>query len=236
MASTYRPVDALDYVKAMCSFTNIDTPFAREHILDDVNKYMWMYAPWRWTIGSFPLVTLVASTTDYTVSVPADFLYLIYSYITDGTNPDRILKIEPSLPTTVGIVGQPTKVCIVPATPLTTLRVSPKPGTSLPTTQVITSLYKITAPAISHETMYTAGVQIFDDEWFWVYQEGCLWKAYLYAHDFNKAGGVITDGNGKQQYTGQYGSFIAALEMMASREKIPTFDDRNTLDPPSIKR
>lgn len=232
MAANFRPVDALLYVKAMCSFTNIDNESTRERLLDDVNKFMWMYAPWRWTIGSFPVVTLLAATTDYTVTLPADFLYLIYSYMTDGANPDRVLKIEPALPTIVGVVGQPSRVAI---SGTTTLRVSPKPGTTIPNATSIISLYKITAPSITSQTMYTQGVQIFDDEWFWVYQEGCLWKAYLYAHDFNKAGGVITDGAGKKQYTGQYGSFIAALELMTEREKIPTFDDRNVIDPPSIK-
>lgn len=216
MASTFKPQQAFDYAKTYIK----DMPLERlgPAVLDDVHKIMWMAAPWRWTLGSFPVVTVVTDTQDYSVSVPADFLYLVDAYETDGVKPTRPLKIEPTLPTTVTLVGQVGRVALNG----TTFRLSPKPGTQPSSAPKIISMYKKTAPNITASNQATAGVQIFDDEWFWVFREGVLWKAYQFADD-SRAGSVQVASNGQIQYTGQRATFEAALTFMKANEKLPEF-------------
>lgn len=212
MASTLKVYQAFEYAKEAIKSMPLERVNAR--LLDDIHKIMWMAAPWRWTLGSMPVVTVATNTQDYTVSVPGDYLFLQSAYETDSSGNTRDLAIVPSLPATVTLVGQPSKVALTG----TTVRLSPKPGTQLSSAPSIISLYKKVAPTITSTNMYTGGTQIFDDEWFWVFQEGVLWKAYLYGDDA-RAGGVTFNG-GQVQYTGQRASFEAALAFMKANEKL----------------
>lgn len=215
MASTFKPQQAFEYAKQFIKDMPLDRVAPR--LADDVHKIMWMAAPWRWTLGSMPVVTLTSSTQDYSVVVPGDLLFLAEAYETDGVTAPRKLIIEPTLPTTVTLVGQPSRLALMAGS---LYRLSPKPGTQPSTAPSIISLYKKVAPTITASTMSTAGVQIFDDEWFWVFQEGFLWKAYLYADDA-RAGGVTTNSRGEVQYTGQRAAFESALIFMKANEKLP---------------
>lgn len=212
MASTLKPQDAFGPAKHFISDMNLEIVGPR--ILDDINKYMWMAAPWRWTVGSMPLATLVANQQDYPSTIPADFLYLLQSYITDGAI-TRDLRVEPTLPSAGLIQGQPSRVAIVGAN----YRLSPVPGSQPTVAPRIVSLYKKTAPTITAQNISTAGVQIFDDEWFWVFQEGVLWKAYLYGND--SRAGSIEAAKGQITFTGQRGVFEAAMQFMMANEKLP---------------
>lgn len=216
MSSTHKPQEAIAYAKSFIKAMPIE-PVAPQ-ILDDVNQIMWTAAPWRWTLGSMPAVTLVSSTQDYTVSVPADFLYLTEAYLTDGSGSLRDLRVEPTLPTAVTNTGQVSRVALVG----TTLRTSPKPGTQPSSAPQIISLYKKKAPIITANNMSTAGVHLFDDEWFWVFKEGVLWKAYQWADD-GRAGGVTIAANGQAQFSGQRANFESALAFMKQNEKLPNF-------------
>lgn len=213
MASTLRPQDAFDVARHFIKDMTLEKVSPR--VLDDVNKYMWMAAPWRWTVGSMPLATLLNATQDYTIVLPTDFLYLLNAYTTDGTA-TRELRVEPALPSAVTLNGQPSRVAIVGSA----YRVSPVPGAQPTVAPKIVSLYKKMAPTITPANMATAGVQVFDDEWFWVFQEGVLWKSYLYAED-SRAGNVEAGPKGQITYTGQRGVFEAALQFMMANEKLP---------------
>lgn len=71
--------------------------------------------------------------------------------------------------------------------------------------------------------MYTAGVQVFDDEWFPVYVQGALYHAYLFADDA-RAGSAVVSPNGVQ-YSGQLGVYRSFLNEMALREKLPSYPE-----------
>lgn len=218
MASTLKPSDAFDFAKIYVKNTKLDDVKVR--ILDDVNKIMWMAAPWRWTLGSLATFNLAATTQDYTVVDPGNFLFLHSAYVHDGNLVPRELIVEPSLPATVKYVGQPNRITIAGASGGNlTVRVSPvAPSFSGNLVNTVISLYKKQAPSITAINAGSAGAQVFDDEWFWVYQEGVLWKSYLYADD-DRAGN-ITYADGKVQYTGQRASFEAGLQMMRESEKL----------------
>ena len=232
MASTYRPWDSLLYCKRFIKNMPLDRdigPIA----LDDINKIMWMAAPWRWTLGGITPINLVAGTSDYTFSPPNDFLYLYeaFSIDTSAVQTPRDLYIEPRIVASGKTIGQQTRIAVITGSP-TKLRLTPVP-TATPggVTLQVQGLYKKIAPVITATNMYTAGTQVFDDEWFWVYNEGVLWKAYQYSDDARA--GTITFGNdGKYQFTGQRAAFEAALSQMKDREPLPGDPQRI---PPDVK-
>lgn len=230
MASTYTPADAFTFAKNMVKDMPLEEVQTR--ILDDVSKIMWMAAPWRWTLGVLPDVTLANNTQSYSIVLPSDYLYTSNAYSVDssGTVP-RDLMVVPRLNTTVGFSGQPTTVAITGTAGTTgAMDVSPVPGT-LGTTTKIYSLYKKTSPEITAASAYTPGVLVFDDEWFWVYEMGVLWMSYMYADD-QRAGTAQADG-AKWSYTGYRAMFESGLIQMAEREKLPLMNTwRN---PPDIK-
>lgn len=192
-------------------------------ILNQISTMMWMAAPWRWSIGSLPVITLASDTQDYNIALPSDFLYATDAYLADGDNQFDTLLVEPALPTTVTMVGRPKRISISGTAGGTgTLRVAAKPGT-LNTPPSIISMYKKTAPVLTAETLHTAGVLLFDDEWAWVFEEGVLWQAYQWGDD-SRAGTVTVDNQGRVQYNGQRGCFEAALVEMRRREKLPEPD------------
>lgn len=207
------PSDAFDFAKIYVKNSRLDDVKVR--ILDDVNKYMWMAAPWRWTIGSMPDIVLAANTQDYPISKPADFLFLQEAYVIDGSTAPRPLIVEATLPTLTRYVGQPSRVAVVGST----VRISPVPGSFTGNlTNHVVSEYKIVAPDITSGNAGTPGAQVFPDSWFWVYQAGVLWRSYLYADD-DRAGNV-TFAEGKVQYTGLRADFEAGLQTMRQTEKI----------------
>lgn len=217
MSSTLTPSAAFDFAKTYVKNTKLDDVKVR--ILDDVNKYMWMAAPWRWTIGSLPSFNLVANTQNYTVVSPGDVLYPYSAYVSDGQLVPRSLIIEPALPTTSKLVGQPNRISMIENDANVGLRVVPVPSSfSGGNTNTVICLYKKVSPLLTSGNIGTAGVLVFDDEWFWVYQEGVLWRSYLYADD--ERAGNITFADGKIQYTGQRASFEAGLQFMRENDKL----------------
>ena len=227
MAAAIRPIDAFDFSKRYIKNMNLETVQVR--ILDDVNKIIWMAAPWRWTVSSLPSITLVANAQDYPISLPNDFLYSLESYITDqsGGNP-RDLRIEPYLPTS-GLLGQPSRISFLGNAGTTgTARVFPKFGSLPPNNPIIISTYKKTAPTITPTNMTTAGALVMDDEWFHVYESGVLWLSYLYGDD--QRAGSAEFANGTFKFTGQRALFEANIQMMRDREKILGTDSRTVPD------
>lgn len=219
--ATYKPRTAFNkatsYLKSM-PLTQIQLP-----LLDQINNMMWMAAPWRWTIGSLPTVTLLSDTQDYTIALPSDYLYTTDAYLADGDNQFDTLLVEPALPADVTVVGRPKRISVTGA-PSTAgvLRTATKTGTLTSPPEII-SMYKKQAPALTLATSNTAGILLFPDEWAWVYEEGVLWQAYLWGDD-PRAGSISATSEGQIQYTGQRACFEAALIEMRNREKLPEPD------------
>ncbi len=231
MAATLQPADAFEYAKSFLKrmpLEDIEVP-----ILQEVNQMVWMAAPWRWTQGSLPATTVTSDTQDYTIATPDDFLYLINGYISDGDRVYRQLEMEASLPADVKVVGNPSRISYVGENEYRTF---PKSGT-LPATplQQFILQYKRKAPIITNETQYTDGFLEMDDEWFWVYIAGVLWKSYQWGDD-GRAGQVTLAANGAPQYTGQLGVFKDALRIMSEREKLPLLEPSNQINPKETKK
>ncbi len=84
-------------------------------------------------------------------------------------------------------------------------------------------LYKKTMTTFTSATIFT-GLMPFDDEWFWVFEEGFLWQAYLYADD-RRAGEAVVEGD-SVKFNGQRASFEAALNVMREREPLLYLDSQ----------
>ena len=221
MASTFTPSQAFDYAKRFIKNMPLDQVMIQ--VCDDVNKYMWMAAPWRWTIGAFPNIPLLNNTQDYTVTLPADFLYLETSYATDQTGGvPKIFYIESQL-APGGKLGTPSRLAVVSGTPGTsgTVRFFPQPGAnSIPASWTAISYYKKMAPVLTPANMNTAGVLVFDDEWFHVYVSGVLYFAYLFGDDQRAGGAQIDPSSNKVTFSGQRGVWEANIMLMRQREKL----------------
>lgn len=217
MASTYRPIDAFDYAKNFIKKMPLEQVSAG--ILDAAIKHLWMAAPWRWTIGDMPTASIAANTTDYTIVDPGDFLHLQGGRLTDGVGYNRPLTPVSHIVEPVTQPGQPTQL----AHNTNKLIVYPAP-TALPSGQTITLLssYKKQAPSITATNQYTAGVQIIDDEWFWVFQEDVLWRAFLYSED-GRAGSIQLGPSGPT-YSGQRAVVEDALNFMRQSEPLLVVD------------
>ena len=218
MASNYRPIDAFEYVNAFVKHPNLEA--ARPGILDDAAKFFWMAAPWSWTLGNLLPLTLTAATSDYTLTDPADFLYIQPAsvYLSEGSSDvGRHIEVVSHINSTVKVVGgQPSQITH-PAT--NTYRVFPMPGSAVASGTQIIGLYKKICPVIDESTQYTAGQQVFDDTWFWVYRSVVLYFAYLYTDD-QRAGGAQVDSKGNATFSGQRGIVEANIAIMKMREPL----------------
>lgn len=225
MAATLRPVQALDYIKQMIKNAPIERIAAR--VLNAANQYIWMSAPWRWSVGVFDPVQVTAAQTDQNISVmPADYLYLLRASMTDGStlidlHPEAVLPGTTSVPQ-----GNPNRISVILGSP-NKFRLYPLPQT-LPNSSnwYITAWYKRAAPLITPANMATAAYLVMDDEWFHVFEEVALWKAYQYADDERAGAATVVDG--KVQLTGQLGVAAAAVERMKQSEPfISAFIDKS---------
>ena len=217
MAATAKPNAAIEYAKEFVKRLPIDRQQLR--ILQDVCNEIWMAAPWRWTINVITPTTITVNTADLTVSSPpSDLLYLVKAWVTDGGESSYHLEVESSLPAATTVVGTPSKIAWVPAT--SKYRIAPVYGSlKAGKTVQIYGWYKKTAPVLTLANIATAGTLVMDDEWFWVFQEGVLAKAYQYADD-QRAGNAVVGNDGRIQYSGQMAKFQAGIDAMRQSEPL----------------
>lgn len=225
MASTYAPSDAFDYAKVLVKNMPLDD--VKVDILDAAAKMLWHAAPWRWTVAAFPSITLANNTQDYTVAIPADFLYLQDAYLTnEDDDTPRHLVIVPTR-AAGGKKGQPSEVSVTGSAGTNgTARFYPTIGT-IKTGDTLKMLgrYKKICPNITNANVSTAGVHVFDDDWFWVYQSCVVYFAYRYADD-QRAGGATYSSDGRWQFTGHRAICEAEIALMREREKLAPSTDR----------
>lgn len=222
MASTKPPIEALDYVKIFIKRMPLNQVYTE--LTNRVASIMWMYAPWRWTVGSTPTFPLVAATQNYVMAYPADWLYALRSTVTNGKLTEPLLEIVPVIETVTGFIGSPKQIAFRGAAgdAAGAIQINPVPA-ELDGTLTVTGLYKKAMTAFTNETIYTA-VMPFPDEWYWVFEEGVLWMAYQYGDDRRAGDATIDPSNGKVSFSGQRANFEAALTQMREKEPLLAVD------------
>ena len=217
MAATKKPIDAFDFAKDYLKSMPLEKVQAA--ILDDVNKMMWMAAPWRWTIGVCSPVTLASNQADFAlVSPPTDFLYIVRAYIWDGETAIELTP-ESSLPSDITTKGQPNKIAYIAGT-TPKFRLHPVMGSlNANKTYKLIVWYKKTSPTITKSNMNTAGTLVMDDEWYFVYRAGVTWLAYLFGDD-DRSGSATALSNGQNQFSGMRGVFESGVSQMRASEPL----------------
>lgn len=209
------PQDALSYAKRYVGRLPVDDAEIKYRLLDDAHKKLWMAAPWRWTVGYLDVVTIQNDQQDYAVTPVGDFVHLLHSIFTNGQE-KRDLAVSAALPAADKLKGRPSQVSFSS----NVLRFLPVPtGYPVANLPVVITAYKKTADTIGAGNIAsdysTFGIP---PEWFWVYQEIVLAKAYQFSHDPRLGGVTFTPGG--VQYTGQLGVVEAAIaDMRRSEEK-----------------
>lgn len=213
--AVYKPLDAFNFVQAYIKYMPLNDVNVQAPLLDMAAKFLWMAAPWRWTLNTWAIGPLAVGTPTTTVTVPADLLYLQQAYIWDGAK-ETDLSIVPHLSDAPGAAqGFPSQIAVRDGS---TVIVSAFPPLNTPPPAVV-SVYKQVHPTITAANMSTVGQGLPPDEWFWVYVEAVLYYAYRYG-DYDRAGSGQTGPNGPQ-YTGQLGVLMAAISDMKSVEPLP---------------
>jgi len=214
------PLDALSYAKRFIGNLPVDDPSLKYRILNYAHSRLWMAAPWTWTVGSIPVVTLTEGAQDYPVSL-SDFFSLVHVKWDNGDDKND-LQIVAALPQTVAVTGKPSQVAWTNS-PASGLRVLPVPVGITGTAPKVFGLYKriVTPITVANEASDYSTTFGIPQEWFWVYEELVLLRALMFAHS-QRVGSVQTNGTAVA-YTGQYGAVEAALaEMRKGEEKFLT--------------
>ena len=231
MASTAPAIDAIDY--ATRYIKNVPLQPVATKIINEVAAIIWSAAPWSWTLGSLPTITLLANTQDYTINYPADFQKALEAVLINGDGNERELHVLPALPTNVGFVGQPNYVSYPAAagTIAGLVRVSPKPA-QVQGTQTVIGLYKKLFTPFTDSNIYTTGVPE-GDNWYHVFQSGVLWKAYPYADDQRAGDASVRANDAQVSFSGARGTFEANLIQMKEREPLLLINvfERDQKDP-----
>lgn len=230
MANVYTPDQAYDAAKLFIAGMPLQD--VRLRILDDACAYVWMAAPWRWTLGSLVNIPLTSSTVDYSYTsivpggLPADFLYVHQAWLSTAERTEE-LNVEPCLPSVpVQQGGDPTSVCLVDGT--STFRVYPGVGT-LATAPTLLQTYKKVPPRVGDDTAASSSsTLVMPDAWFHVYVQAVRYFAYVYAAR-DDAGQVEVTDTGQYKATGQFGILQTLLTDMRKKEKIGIWRDNRPL-------
>jgi hypothetical protein len=210
----YSANSALTFAKRMVKSLPVDEAGVSYQLLDYVAKEMWVAAPWSWTLGTLPTVTVTgAAGTDYSITTPADFLYIVSADLSNGNLTDS-LHVNSFNSVNATIVGVPTTI----SHSTNLLRFFPKPPAGY--SKALIARYKKIPPDITVSNVNTLGATGIPDAWCWVYQAGVLYYAYLYADD-QRAGTCQIDANGRYAYSGQLAVWQAGIEMMRKAEALP---------------
>jgi hypothetical protein len=220
--SSHAPSEALAYAKIFVKNARLDDPAIAYNILDEVHKEIWYRAPFSWTVAQGVTQTILAGTSDYVFANPPSFEYIYKAYLVDSNNICKALRIDSLLPTDSVKPGETISVSLSEGSPNATLRIFPKPPSTIPSTpQKIIWFYKKTAPEINISNYSIPGIHGLPDRWWHVYKAGVLAKAYIYADDDR---GLQIKTNPKEKAVelgGYYAYFQYLLNEMVIKEPMP---------------
>lgn len=203
--ATIAPSTALTYAKRFVKNGRVDDSSIAVRILDDANKMLWMVAPWSWSIGALDPVTLADGVQDYTVSDPGDFLRIQWAARSDSDTLYNI-GVVPALPVLAAHKGQVKKIAHVSTSGgNVTVRTWPTANS----TDKVLLLYKKTSTAVTAGNKDTTTTLVFPDEFYPLYQEMVLYKAWQFFGD-PRAGGAQSNGQ-QNAFSGQLGLVMALV-------------------------
>lgn len=226
MAASERPIDSLNWAQGYIK--NMPLYRLQKEILNDAAKYFWRAAPWRWTLGSMPVVSLTNNNQEYAVTLPADFFYIEQANLIESNKITKELEVVPFIPLEGVKYGQPGQISVLGSGASGFYRVAPVPSGYVSFPQ-ITGIYKKEYTELTETTIYSPGTLIFPDLYTDVFRACVLYYAYLYADD-TRAGNVQFGGK-NSTYTGQRAVMEAAIQEIREREPMPLIDVQTSPNP-----
>jgi len=210
--------DALNYAKRAIGNAPFDDASIKLRALNDATCQLWLAAPWQWTVGQLEEVTLVNAQQDVSLAgTYTDFLNLLNVHVTDGQT-KKDLVVAATLPSTTSLNGTVSQAAYIAGSP-NKLRLYPIPAGYTSNAMKVNAIYKKTAPVIDGTTESQSYKTLtgMHDEWFWVFQEIVLLKAYEFVKDPRT--GTITAGPQGIQKNGQYAKVADAIAAMMQGEE-----------------
>lgn len=228
MAATEKAIDSV--IWATRFIKNMPLYQVQLEVVNDAAKYFWKAAPWRWTLGDLPTVTLANTTQDYAVTLPADFEYAEDAALGFTDKVHKSIDIVPFLPNDSDHYGQPAMLSITGETVTGSYRFSPVPnGYGAGTLPSLTGTYKKKYTKLDETSLFTAGSLIFPDIYIDCFRACLLYYAYVYGDD-QRAGNVQVSG-GNATYTGQRAVMENAINMVRENEPLPLETVKTAVDP-----
>lgn len=228
MAQTKKPIEGIEFAKRFIKEMPLED--VATEIVNDIHGRIWMAAPWSWSLGLIAPITVVNNTASYSFSLPADYFGPERAYLTssDSKEAPRIILPVAIVPSdSAGFVGVPNTFSITGTPGSTgTLTLLPKPS-GLGTTMKIYLVYKKVATQYTPTTIHTTALQL-ENEYFHVFNDGVLWRAYQYADDARAGGSTVAEG--RVQHNGQRGQFESSLLQMQQIEERILIDPRERFD------
>jgi hypothetical protein len=197
-------------------------------IVNDITQQIWVAGNWKWSLGDISVNTTPPSDAQ------SQKEYDLTSNLTDCARfvqgrliiPDRgvhgeirnesVRELEPTgyIPNNT-IYGQPSQFQYIPGT-VDKIRFNTYFSHE---GSLFHGIYKKNVPVFTtNKDLFSVTLVTLPDEWFWVFQEGVLWKVYAYAND-QRAGNVQFQ-EGRVSYSGQAAVFQAALGEMLRKEPL----------------
>ena len=183
---------------------------------DQVNRKMWVAAPWRWAIVPLTSISLSDTNQDFALS-NTDLYRLIRARITrtdstpDESHPLNVLEwLEPALNYVQGMYA--IQACSMVAT-TTTVRLD----TAISVPSGVTIQMDGEYQTVPTKITATSSTITFNDEYAETAIEGLKWAYMVLAKD-PRAGGMAVNSKGDKTYSGQYAVFMASIEDMKQAE------------------
>jgi hypothetical protein len=229
MASIRTPLEALTYAKLFVGGSVIDNADVKIRILQNASDRLWMFAPWRFSIGELDQVALVEDQQDYTITDPGDVMYPVRAEVRKSgqRNQSDTLRVVHNLASQTSMKGPFRDVGLTSAT---NLRLRPVPsGLESGDLGILFTWYKKenieiveTGAGAGQANDDNAAALLFDDEWFWVYQELVLYYSLFFIGD-TRAGAVrldVQETRTATSYSGHLAQAMDALQQMARKEVV----------------
>lgn len=198
----------------------------RVAIANNVYARIWNAANFVWTLGSVEVsLTPTAPNTaqqNYSFTKLTDCARFVRGYISSPTSGTAAIRTD--------AVNEVIPVAYIPSTDVTglaqTFQWIPGGGTDTirldaralyPNNTKFYGVYKKSLTPFTAKTIEETATFLIPDEFYYVFEEGVLWKYLRYIGD-QSAGGVTIQ-EGKAVYSGQFGVFMDAIQEM--KMKLP---------------
>lgn len=222
MPLTYTPTEAMTLTAAFVK--NAPTSAMQVIAADAVSSQMWTAWPWEWTLQPIsPAIPLVNLQQDY--SSPAELYRMQNAWITQtDTTPNNTWDLDlaewlPVWGLAATSVGSFKKYCHELTAGV--LRLEGAPSVTGTQTFTLNGEYQANPAKI---TALTLGTPLwFPDQYFPVYCEGLLYYYYKFTDD-QRAGTMQVTRQQQVVYTGQYGVWMNALQLMKQAEDLKQGD------------